>query len=108
MFVENKGQQEALNYMLNEATGDYFVSLSADDTIETNFLEKCVAIFNLNPCLELIASQTDFIKEDGSPFTEDHVFKHVERASNRTQDQWKQTFGVGNSYFGVECTGHKP
>lgn len=100
-FIENRGQQEALNYALEFATGQYFIPLSADDIVEPTFIERCLHIFNLNPCLEFIASQTDFIHEDGSLFTEDHIFKHIQRASNRTQDEWKATFRRGNVYFGA-------
>lgn len=100
-FVENRGQQEALNYALESATGDYFIPLSADDTIEPTYIARCIEVFDLNPPLEFISSQTDFIKEDGSPYTEDHPFKHIQKASNRTQDEWKATFRRGNVYFGV-------
>ena len=100
-FVENRGQQEALNYALQAARGDYFIPLSADDTIEPVFMQKCLEIFNINAPLEFIASQTDFIKEDGTPYTEDHIFKQIQRASNRTRDQWKEQFRIGNVYFGA-------
>ena len=101
IFPNNRGDRVACGYMVQHATGDFYVSLSADDLIEPTYLEKCVAIFQENPHLEFIASQTDFIDADGKPFTADHVFKTIERASNKSREEWLARLYLGNVYFGV-------
>ena len=100
-FPENRGDREACNYMIEHATGHYFVALSADDLLDPTYLERCVEIFQKNPHVEFIASQTDFITEDGKPYSEDHVFKHIERASNKDRNQWLERLYHGNVYFGA-------
>ena len=116
-FDENRGAHEATNQLAARANGLFFVPVSADDTIAPDFLSKCVATFKENPFLEFVASQTDFIDEKGAPHTDKtHGFHQIERASNKSQDEWKQKFTVGNVYFGVgmyrtsafiECGGRK-
>lgn len=101
VFPENRGDREACNYMLEHATGDYFMQLSADDTIEPNFMEVCVKVLQSDPLVEFVASQTDFMKEDGAPHAEPHPFKDIERAANKPQDQWKERLRLGNVYFGA-------
>jgi glycosyltransferase involved in cell wall biosynthesis len=100
-FDENRGTVKAINQMASEATGEFYVSLAADDTLEPNFIEKALAEFKADSWLEFVASQTDFIKEDGSPFIEDHPFKIITRAVNKTREQWIHQMYYGNVYFGV-------
>lgn len=113
---ENRGAHVATNQLAARADGLFFVPLSADDTIEPNFLEKCLAEFKESPFLEFVASQTDFVDEKGKPYTADHPFKTIERACNKTQADWKAKFYQGNVYFGagmyrtsafLECGGRK-
>lgn len=100
-FMANKGQMEATNYMLEEAKGEYFVPLSADDTIEPTHLERCQDVLKLNPLLEFCSTQTDFINEKGEPYTEPHAFKTIEKAANKSQAEWKARLRFGNVYFGA-------
>lgn len=100
-FVANKGQMEATNYMLTEARGEYFVPLSADDVLAPTHLERVHGVLKLNPLLEFCSTQTDFINEKGEPYTEPHAFKTIEKAANKSQDEWKARLRYGNVYFGV-------
>jgi glycosyltransferase involved in cell wall biosynthesis len=100
-FPENLGDRAACNFMLAKAKGEYYVSLSADDLIEAEYLERCVEFFKNNAHLEFVASQTGFIAEDGSPHTAEHPAKLIERASNKTREEWKSSLYFGNSYFGA-------
>ncbi len=88
-FPENKGDREACNYMVAEARGDYFAALSADDILEPTYLSRVLQILQANPLLDFCSTQTDFIGPDGSPFAEDHPFKAIEKAANKSQEQWK-------------------
>lgn len=101
-FPENMGCQEAKSQMAFRAEGDFFVVLSADDTISPTFVEKCMERFELNPWLEFVATQTDFISEDGSPYTDrKNLIFQIPKASNRTREEWLQVLRGGNLYFGA-------
>ena len=100
-FPENMGDRAACNYMITKAQGDYFMCLSADDLIDPTLIERCVAIFQQNAQLEFIASQSDFIAEDGGPHTEKHPAKEIEKASNKTKEAWISRLFYGNVYFGA-------
>ncbi|MDP3952641.1 glycosyltransferase family A protein [Microbacterium sp.] len=99
-FPNNRGDREACNYAIEHATGDYFAALSADDLIEPTYLARCVEIFQQNPHLEFIASQTDFIDAEGKPYEAEHPFKQIEKAANKTRDEWLARLWYGNVYFG--------
>lgn len=100
-FPENKGDREACNYMLEMAKGDYFAALSADDLIEPTYIERVLGVLAPNPILEFCSTQTDFIKQDGAPFTDPHPFKQIEKASNKSREDWLARLHFGNVYFGV-------
>mgnify|MGYP001607586885 CR=1 FL=1 len=98
---KNEGHMATVNKMLKLAKGDFFVSFSADDTMSPDFLEKCRNAFKKDPFLEYVASQNDFMTEDGKPFEGDHPLKLILKATNRPQDEWWQLFRQGNVYFGI-------
>jgi glycosyltransferase involved in cell wall biosynthesis len=100
-FPENMGCQEAKTQMAYRAEGDFFVVLSADDTLAPTFIERCMAEFEKNPWLEFVASQTDFIVEDGSPLQGEHPFLTIPKAVNRTREEWLEALRPGNHYFGA-------
>jgi len=108
-FDENRGFQEALNQMAFRAEGDFFVNLSADDTIEPTFAEKCLAEFAMNPWLEFVATQTDFMLPDKKPVTADDIARspilgamtNIPKAVNRSRQEWLDVLYHGNHYFGV-------
>ena len=100
-FPENKGIWDAHNQMAFRAEGLFYVPCAADDTLEPKFIEKCLAEFEKNPWLEFVASQADFIKEDGTPLTEHHIVKDIPKAVNRSRQEWLIALHPGNHYFGT-------
>ena len=101
-FEENMGVRHAVNTMLAKCETEFFVSIAADDIVEPTFLERCLAEFRANPWLELVASQTDFIDADGNPLPDNsHEVQTIEKASNKTVEQWLHRLHYGNVYFGV-------
>jgi glycosyltransferase involved in cell wall biosynthesis len=98
---KNEGMMNAANHMLKIAKGDFFVLLSADDTMDDDFLEKCRREFQKDPFLEYVASQNDFMAEDGSPYNGIHPLMQIEKAANKTQDEWRNRLYGGNVYFGI-------
>jgi glycosyltransferase involved in cell wall biosynthesis len=101
-FDENRGWAEAITQLAYRAEGDFFVSLSADDTIAPNFVQSCLDEFKQHPWSEMVASHTDFITEDGKPFVADHPFKQIPKPTNcATRDEFLAVLHPGNRYFGV-------
>jgi glycosyltransferase involved in cell wall biosynthesis len=101
-FEENKGVREAVNQMLARCDTQFYVSFAADDFLEPTYLERCLAEFKSDPFLEFVASQTDFIHEDGktiAPLT--HEVQRIPRAANKTREKWLEDLYYGNNYFGV-------
>jgi len=99
---ERIGAHEATNQLAARANGLYFVPLSADDTLDPAYLEKCLAEFKGAPFTEFVASQTDFIDEKGNEYADKaHPFYAIEKASNKTQPEWMARLWHGNVYFGV-------
>jgi glycosyltransferase involved in cell wall biosynthesis len=101
-FPENMGMWEAQNQMAFRATGEFYVPLAADDTIEPTFLARCLDEYAKNPWLELVASQTDFMKEDKSPFNDaGNPMMRIPKAPNTTREQMLGALHGGNVYFGA-------
>ena len=98
---KNEGMMTAANEMLKIAKGEFFAIVSSDDTMAPDFLEKCRAAFASDPFLEYVASQNDFMNEDGTPYTGQHPFQTIQKASNRSVAEWQDTFYRGNVYFGI-------
>lgn len=98
---KNEGMMKSANKMLEMSKGEFFCILSADDVISKDFLEKCRQEFRTDPFLEYVASQNDFISEDGQPFTGTHPFLTIQKAVNKTQQEWIDHLRLGNVYFGV-------
>jgi glycosyltransferase involved in cell wall biosynthesis len=100
-FDENRGTVAAINQMAAMATGEWYVSLAADDLLDPTTIERMVNEFVRDPWLEFVATQTDFIDKDGNPYTADHTFKHILKAANKPRDEWLRQLYYGNQYFGV-------
>ncbi len=101
-FPENMGVWEAQNQMAFRASGEFYIPLAADDLIEPNLVEKCLAEFEKNPWLELVATQTDFIKEDGTPFNDpSNPMMQIMKATSRSREEFLAVLHGGNVYFGV-------
>jgi glycosyltransferase involved in cell wall biosynthesis len=100
-FENNEGHMATVNKMLAAAKGEFFVSYSADDTMAPDLLEKLRKEFIKDPFLEHVASQNDFISEDGTSFTGTHPFQGIPKAMNRPQAEWIELLRHGNVYFGI-------
>ena len=101
-FPENMGMWDAQNQMAFRASGEFYVALAADDVIEPAFLARCLAEFAKNPWLECVASQTDFMKEDKSPFNDpDNPMMRIPKARNVSREEMLAILHGGNVYFGA-------
>mgnify|MGYP001598905139 CR=1 FL=1 len=98
---KNEGMAVTGNKLLKLAKGEFFVLLSADDTMDPTFTEKCRKSFKADPFLEYVSCQNDFMTEDGKPYTQDHVLKSIPKAVNHTRQEWHDIFYIGNVYFGM-------
>jgi glycosyltransferase involved in cell wall biosynthesis len=100
-FTENRGQMQATNYALEMAKGEYFVPLSADDTLDPTHLWRVHEKLAADPLMDFCSTQTDFMAEGGTPHTEPHPFKDIEKATNKSREEWIARLRFGNVYFGV-------
>ena len=101
-FDENRGVQEAMNQMAFRAEGEFFIPISADDTIEPTLVEKLLAEFDKNPWLELVSCQTEFYLDDMKTLApQDHIWRSIPTVFNRTRQKWLADLEGGNHYFGV-------
>ncbi len=98
---KNEGHMASVNKLLSLSRGEFFISYSADDTMSPDLLEKCRAEFAKDPYLEYVASQNDFMKEDGTPWEGEHPFLTIEKARNREVNEWLERLRLGNVYFGI-------
>ena len=104
-FEENQGYAEAHNYLAIRATGDFLALVSADDTIAPTYIEKCLAKFKQHPWFEMVASQNDFMNEDGSqPLKRETEFEKqlvmIPKIIERPRELQLQALRPGNHYFG--------
>src|SRR3990167_4891027 len=111
-FDENRGMWEAQNQMAFRASGEFYMPISADDTIEPTFIEKCLAEYAKNPWLEMVASQTDFMNEDKIQITNKsdasisnaHIglrMLMITKPTNMSREHFLANLYGGNLYFGV-------
>lgn len=106
-FDENRGHMVAQNQMITMATGMFYVPLSADDTVDKTFIEKCLAQFKSYPWLEFVSTQTDFIDAAGVQIREDSQEKFhrdamvIPKPVNQPRERWLQQLYYGNIYFGA-------
>ena len=59
---------EHFNQIIDEASGEYFVLLSDDDVISSNYISELVAVLEGNPQVAVAFSKTEVINEDGEIF----------------------------------------
>lgn len=107
-FDENQGVMRAQNFMLTQATGNFYVPFSADDRMHPQYIERIHAQFKLNPWLEFAACQTGFMDADGNALTEDSPRTQfqiqamsIAKPTNQPRERMLQQLFYGNIYFGI-------
>ncbi len=101
-FPENMGVWEAQNQMAFRAKGEFYIPFAADDVLDPTYIEKCLAEFQKNPWLEMVACHTDFINEAGEPFnTPENPMMAIPKVANLPREQQLATLYHGNKYHGV-------
>jgi len=106
-WKNNEGIQAALNYMTEQANGDFICVLAADDTFEPDTISKLMAKFKENPWIEFAATQTNFMSEDGKLLSEDtqddwaRKLMSVQKPVNKSSEDWLKELLGGNQYFGA-------
>lgn len=53
------------NLVVKRASGDYLVLLSADDLIESNFIEECIGIFIKDPNVNIVSAEHLLLTQNG-------------------------------------------
>ena len=101
-FPENMGVWEAQNQMAFRAEGEFYVPFAADDILDKTYVERCLAEFEKNPWLEMVACHTDFINEAGEPFnTPENPMMAIPKVMNLPREQQLASLYSGNKYHGA-------
>lgn len=101
-FPENMGVWEAQNQMAFRATGEFYVPFAADDILDPTYVARCLAEFQKNPWLEMVACHTDFIKEDGTDFNvPENPMTSIPMMVTKPREQMLVDLHSGNRYHGV-------
>ncbi|MDG6773620.1 glycosyltransferase [Thiomicrorhabdus sp. ZW0627] len=53
------------NLVVKRASGDYLVLLSADDLIESNFIEECISVFRDEPNVNIVSTEHLLLTQKG-------------------------------------------
>lgn len=94
---ENGGVSSARNLGIEEATGEYIVTLDADDKYEVTFMEKAVAIMQNNPEVGIVSSW-------GIYFSKDTNFQEFKSTAKSTVDfLFHNGVHMGSSLFRKDC-----
>ena len=62
------GQVENVNLVFNRSAGEFYRFIGADDWLEPNYLERCLAEFERYPNAIAISTDQDFIDDDGNQY----------------------------------------
>lgn len=64
---ENQGLGAARNFGISQARGDLVLPVDADDVLEPDFVERCVAALESDPAMAYCTTWTRYMDEDGVP-----------------------------------------
>lgn len=67
---ENIGLMPNFDFLLKQATGEYFIWVSDDDSLAPEVLQKYVAFLNDHPEYALVSGQINYLFEEQSHFVE--------------------------------------
>ena len=67
----NSGLGAARNFGVSQATGEFVLPLDADDTLEPEFLERCLTALRARPELAYVTTWVQYVDQDGEPFGDD-------------------------------------
>lgn len=70
LIQENQGVVAARNNGIKEATGEYILTLDADDFFDKRFLEKAVPILNTIPEVGMVTCHATIINHDGKKYVQ--------------------------------------
>lgn len=92
-FNENCGTVRTLNFLLEQASGDYIATLGSDDWFMPDKVEKQVRIMEENPDLGAVFTWATFIDGEDKPCKEDDAFNiSVFQEKNRSRGEWIRYF----------------
>lgn len=96
-YEENVGTVLSLNFLLNQAKGDYICMLGSDDAFVPEKIEEQLETFRNNPALGAVFTDVQTVDENNIPYDEDAAISKIFREVNRTQAQWiRYFFETGN------------
>jgi glycosyltransferase involved in cell wall biosynthesis len=96
LYQENGGVSSARNLGIEKATGEFILTLDADDKYEATFLEKALTVLVLNPEMGIVSSW-------GRYFTDDKQLQVYKSIGKTTVDFLFHNAAIGTSLFRKAC-----
>lgn len=99
-FEENRGTVQTLNYLLEQATGEYIATLGSDDYFVSDKLEKQIEVMRNDPSLGAVFSWAEIVDENDMVYASgETIALNVFEERNRTQGEWiRYLFEDGNHF----------
>lgn len=98
----NRGAKWNFNRLVGEARGSYFRWAAADDLVEADLIEQCMAVMNRRPDVVLVYPKTRFIDQQGEAIGEYDDRLHLEEELPSERLWLVQTrLGLCNATFGL-------
>ena len=103
IYDQNAGGIAASFQKTLEACGsDYVCVMGQDDLIDPTYLQRVMERFHANPEAAMVACWPRFIDVEGNPYSNpDDGRLAIPKPTNRTNEEWLQTFRFVNNYFGI-------
>jgi glycosyltransferase involved in cell wall biosynthesis len=99
-FEKNRGTVYTLNFLLQQAKGDYLVTLGSDDWFYPEKLEKQLKVMEEDPSLGAVFSWAQIVDGNDAPYGEDHAFSvHMFQEKNRSQSGWLRYFFADGNHL---------
>ena len=99
----NIGRERNFGAVLEEASGELFIWLSDDDTLDPRCVEACVAGFVAHQDYAIVGGHVEYVKPDGVRFQEPAVRLDAVDPERRVV-AYLSTVGLNGTYYGLMRT----
>lgn len=94
---KNEGAAYAMNYCINQASGEYIAVINSDDIFMPNKLEVQLDFLSKHKNIGAVFSYAKPIDQDGNIIEDNHFYTHIFNTQNISRLEWlKKFFYYGN------------
>lgn len=99
-FEKNHGTVLTLNFLLEQARGEYIATLGSDDAFMPDKLEKQVRVMEANPQLGAVFSWAEIVDGNNNPYQESgSLSEKIFQEENRSRGEWIQYMFSDANHF---------